>query len=39
MKKVEVLGQYVDETQDTRSFQELLEQAREHAKEKEKVNK
>jgi hypothetical protein len=39
VKKVEVLGQYVDETQDTRSFQELLEQAREHAKEKEKVNK
>ena len=36
--KVEVLAQYVDETQDVRSFQELLAQAIEHAKEKEKVN-
>ena len=39
VSKVEVLAQYVDETQDVRSFQELLAQAREHAKEKEKANK
>jgi hypothetical protein len=38
VSKVEVLAQYIDETQDVRSFQELLAQAREHAKEKEKVN-
>jgi hypothetical protein len=39
VRDVEVLAQYVDETQDVRSFQELLAQAKEHAKEKEKANK
>jgi hypothetical protein len=38
VSKVEVLAQYVDETQDVRTIQELLAQAREHAKEKEKAN-
>ena len=39
VSKVEASFQCVDETQDVRSFQELLAQAREHAKEKEKANK
>jgi hypothetical protein len=39
VSKVEVLAQYLDEAQDVRSFQELLAQAKEHAKEKEKMNK
>jgi hypothetical protein len=39
VRDVEVLAQYVDETQDVRSFKELLAQAKEHAKEKEKANK
>jgi hypothetical protein len=39
VSKIEASFQCVDETQDVRSFQELLAQAKEHAKEKEKANK
>jgi len=34
VSKVEVLVQYVDNTQDVRSFEEILFDAKQHAKEK-----
>jgi hypothetical protein len=39
VSKVEASFQRVDESLDVRSLQELIAQAKEHAKEKEKANK
>jgi alpha-D-ribose 1-methylphosphonate 5-triphosphate synthase subunit PhnG len=38
VSEVDAFVQYTDLTQDVRSFEELLIQAREHAKKKENVN-